>query len=117
MRRMFLEVEVEENLGFSEKHSKLGVFWVRRSNAPPRRSNAKARGKTWPLAIRTPLSGVRTPRQAFERQGQTKGAFERPCQAFERQGIFWPVLLFFAHFFLHALDSTYMDSFGVCVGH
>ena len=67
----------EENLGFDEENLEIGHFGVCRSNAPQERSNAKAKGKSRPLAIRTPLSGVRTPRPGQWGVRTVLWAFER----------------------------------------
>ena len=71
------------------KTFEFGVFGVCRSNAPGRRSNAKAKGKTRPLAIRTPLGGVRTPRP-------NQGGVRTPLPGVRTPEQFLPCFVFFS---------------------
>ena len=73
-----------------------------RSNVSLGRSNVKAWAKTWPLAIRTPLAGVRTPRPS-------SGGVRTVLWAFERQCSFWPVLLGWLSFLLLCCSWNLQD--------
>ena len=87
---------------FLLKTFEVGAFWPRRSNAPEGRSNAKARGETWPLAIRTPLSGVRTPRLK-------PGGVRTPLPGVRTPGLFLDCFAFFTSILLVSSFLPFMQ--------